>query len=173
MDFPIINNEMTKIFSSYKPNYPTAIARVQGNENNPSLRGEVLFYQLDDGVYIKAYFVGIPHTNSNGDPSKFHGFHIHEGGNCSVGTPENPFPYTGGHFNPANENKHPFHAGDLPPVLSANGVGILSTFTNSFRVIDIIEKSVVLHEGTDDFTSQPFGMAGTKIACGVIFPYHY
>ena len=68
---------------------------------------------------------------------------------------------------------HPFHAGDLPPILSANGIGILSVFTDAFRVVDIIERSIILHDGPDDFTSQPSGMSGNKIACGVIMPYHY
>lgn len=172
MEFPIINNDMTKIFSSYKPNYPTAIARIQGNADNPTIQGEILFYQLDDGVYIKAYIIGIPDVNSEGEPTRFHGFHIHERGDCSIGTSQEPFPSTGDHFNPDN-NKHPFHAGDLPPILSANGVGILSIFTNSFSVVDILERSIILHEDSDDFTSQPSGMSGTKIACGVILPYHY
>lgn len=172
MEFPIINNEMTRVFSSYRVDHPTAVARIQGNEDNPSIRGEVLFYQLNDGVYIKAYILGIPDTNSKGEPTKFHGFHIHERGNCSLGTSQAPFPLTGDHFNPDN-NEHPFHAGDLPPILSANGIGILSVFTTSFNVVDIIERSIILHDDPDDFTSQPSGMSGTKIACGVIKPYHY
>lgn len=172
MQFPIINTEMTKIFSSYKPNHPTAIARVQGNEQNSSIRGEVLFYQLDGGVYIRAYILGIPTTNSKGEPTKFHGFHIHEKGNCNLDMNNDSFSSTGGHFNPDN-NQHPLHAGDLPPILCANGIGVLSVFTDGFSVIDIIEKAIVIHEGPDDFTSQPSGMSGDKIACGVILPYHY
>lgn len=172
MEFPIINNDMTRVFSAYNSDYPTAIARIQGNKDNPSIKGEVLFYQLNDGVYIKAYIIGIPLTNSNGEPTRFHEFHIHEIGDCSTGTSKDPFPSTGEHFNPDNK-QHPFHVGDLPPILSANGIGILSTFTNSFRVIDIIERSIILHENPDDFTSQPSDMSGNKIACGVIFPYHY
>lgn len=172
MDLPTINNEMSKVFSSYRPKHPTAIAIIQGSEIAPSLMGEVLFYQLDNGVYIKAYIMGIPKTNSKGEPVKFHGFHIHENGNCSLGTANEPFPSTGEHFNP-NNNKHPFHAGDLPPILSSNGIGILSVFTDSFRVIDIIERSIIIHEGADDFSSQPSGMSGLKIGCGVILPYHY
>ena len=172
MDFPIINNEMTRVFSSYRQEYPTAIAIMTGSKNAPSLRGEVLFYQLDNGVYIKAYIIGIPETTSKGEPTKFHGFHIHERGDCSQGDASEPFPSTGNHFNPDN-NQHPFHAGDLPPILSANGVGILSVFTNAFTVIDIIERSIILHESPDDFKSQPSGMSGSKIACGVILPYHH
>lgn len=172
MELPIINNEMTNFFSSYRSDYPTAIAIIHGNKDNPSIRGEVLFYQLDDGVYIKAYIIGIPDTNSKGEPTKFHGFHIHERGDYTIDKSEDPFPSVGSHFNP-NNNIHPFHSGDLPPILSANGIGILSVFTNSFRVIDILERSIILHEDRDDFTSQPSGMSGKKIACGVILPYHY
>lgn len=172
MDLPVTNNEMTKLFSSYVSSHPTAIARIQGSDQYHSIRGEVLFYQLDQGVYIKAYILGLPDTDSNGQPTKFHGFHIHEIGNCTSSTSSDPFPGTGDHFNP-NNNDHPFHAGDLPPILSANGIGVLSVFTNSFRVIDIIERSIVIHEGPDDFTSQPAGMSGAKIACGVILPYFY
>ena len=172
MDFPVINNEMTKIFTSYNQQHPTAIAVMIGSNETPNIRGEVLFYQLNDGVYVKAYIMGIPEVNSSGQPTKFHGFHIHENGNCFQNVGDEPFPNTGNHFNPDNTN-HPFHAGDLPPILSANGIGILSFFTNNFRVVDIIERSIVLHENPDDFSSQPSGKSGKKIACGVIMPYHY
>ena len=45
--------------------------------------------------------------------------------------------------------------------LSANGIGILSTFTNRFTVDEVIGKSFILHQGYDDFTSQPAGNAGS------------
>ena len=67
--------------------------------------------------------------------------------------------------------EHPMHAGDLPPILSANGIGILSTFTNRFTVEEVIGKSFIIHSGYDDFTSQPAGNAGTRWACGVIDYY--
>lgn len=172
MELPIINNKMTRLFLSYRAEYPSAVAIINGSESTSSIRGEVLFYQLNDGVYIKAYITGIPDTNSKGEPTRFHGFHIHENGNCSQNNTNESFPYTGNHFNPTNAD-HPFHAGDLPPILSANGIGILSVFTDAFRVVDIIERSIILHDGPDDFTSQPSGMSGNKIACGVIMPYHY
>lgn len=172
MEFSCLNNEMTNIFSSYKPNHPTAIAILVGGPTAPDLKGDVLFYQLDDGVYIKAYIVGIPDINSKGEKTRFHGFHIHERGNCYPGTKEEPFPFVGGHFNPTNKD-HPFHAGDLPPVLACDGVGILSFFTNAFTVLNILERSIILHENRDDLTSQPSGDSGKKIACGFIRPYHY
>lgn len=172
MSFLCLNREMPDIFSSYTPNHPTAIARLKGGPNAPDLRGDVLFYQLDNGVYIKAYIVGIPMTNSKGEPTRFHGFHIHERGDCFVGSQDNQFPNTGNHYNP-NNLEHPFHAGDLPPILANDGIGILCFYTTSFTVRNIIERSIILHEGPDDFTSQPSGNSGSKIACGKIMPYFY
>lgn len=40
--------------------------------------------------------------------------------------------------------------------------------TDNFRVRDIIGKTVVIHSKADDFTSQPSGDSGSKIACGEI-----
>ena len=40
--------------------------------------------------------------------------------------------------------------------------------TDRFCVADVLNRTVVIHSGTDDFTTQPAGNAGAKIACGVI-----
>ena len=151
-------------------NHPDAYANILGSAENPTLQGTVKFYSAGDGTLVEAIIFGLPHDTLHS--SRFYGFHIHENGNCSQNNTNESFPYTGNHFNPTNAD-HPFHAGDLPPILSANGIGILSVFTDAFRVIDIIERSIILHDGPDDFTSQPSGMSGNKIACGVIMPYHY
>jgi Cu-Zn family superoxide dismutase len=37
-------------------------------------------------------------------------------------------------------------------------------------VRDILGKTVIIHGSPDDFTSQPAGNAGQKIACGEIRP---
>ena len=46
-------------------------------------------------------------------------------------------------------------------------------YTTYFTVADIINKSVVIHDRFDDFTTQPSGNSGLKIACGKIMPYNY
>ena len=33
---------------------------------------------------------------------------------------------------------------------------------------DILNKAVIIHADADDFTSQPSGAAGSRVACGVI-----
>lgn len=161
---------INKLFENYDPQSPDAFARIKGGKLAPCIEGDVFFYELKEGVYVKAFITGIPDINMQGEPVRFHGFHIHETGDCSIGTEENPFPKTGGHYNPSESN-HPFHAGDLPPILESDGVGILAFYTSYFTVRDIINKSVVIHEGVDDFTTQPSGDSGPKIACGRIIPY--
>ena len=40
--------------------------------------------------------------------------------------------------------------------------------TDRFTISDIIGRTVVIHKSPDDFTTQPSGNAGAKIACGEI-----
>ena len=78
-----------------------------------------------------------------------------------------PFAGAMSHYNPKG-CEHPYHAGDLPP-LFGNGGSALSLFlTNRFSVREITGKTVIIHDRPDDFTTQPSGNSGTKIACGVI-----
>jgi Cu-Zn family superoxide dismutase len=93
----------------------------------------------------------------------FYAFHIHEGGSCG----ENDFRGSGMHYNPTGA-AHPDHAGDLPPLLSHNGKARMSVLTGRFRVDEIIGTTVIIHANPDDFTTQPSGNPGEKLACGVI-----
>lgn len=71
------------------------------------------------------------------------------------------------HYNP-NNCLHPYHVGDLPPLIENNGYSYMSVFLNKFKVKDIIGKVIIIHDMPDDFTTQPSGNSGTKIACGII-----
>ena len=168
MDTSCPKYDIQKIFSAYNPSRPNAYAQIKGGPLVPCISGTIYLYQLGEGVYIKVYITGIP--NVNNQASSFHGLHIHEVGDCSIGNNNEPFTAAKSHYNPSNV-AHPMHAGDLPPILSANGIGILSTFTNRFTVDEVIGKSFILHAGYDDFTSQPAGNAGARWACGVIDYY--
>ena len=44
----------------------------------------------------------------------------------------------------------------------------MSVLINKFKIKDIIGKVIIIHDSPDDFTSQPSGNSGTKIACGKI-----
>ena len=63
------------------------------------------------------------------------------------------------------------YTGDLPPLLSNHGYAWMAFYDARFTVADIIGRSLIIHENRDDFTTQPAGDSGTKIACGVIEAY--
>lgn len=141
---------------------PAAIAEISGGELFPNLHGTVQFYNTNRGTIVAADVSGLP-PDMPPCNMKIFGFHIHEGFDCSGVNFEN----TGGHFNP-NGCTHPNHAGDLPPLFNADGKAFMIVLTNRFKVWDIIGRTIVIHSSPDDFTSQPSGNSGEKIACGVI-----
>lgn len=83
------------------------------------------------------------------------------------GNEEDAFAGAGGHYNP-ERGKHPYHAGDLLPLFANNGHAFSIFLTDNFFVEEVIGRTVIVHAGVDDFTSQPAGNAGSKIACGKI-----
>lgn len=137
---------------------PGAIAHMTGNAEMPCLYGTVKFYAAGNNVLVVADICGLPNS-----PTDIFALHIHEGKGCGS---EN-FAQTGGHYNPSNQ-PHPVHAGDLPPLFSCNGRAFLAVLTGRFCLRDVIGKTVVIHNGPDDFTTQPAGNSGNKIACGTI-----
>lgn len=144
---------------------PHAVAAVSGSEKYPDIRGEVAFFQTCDGVLVRALFGGLPSPKGACNSPVF-AFHIHAGGSCT-GTDTDPFADVNGHYNP-HGCPHPYHAGDLPPLFGAGGKAFSVCLTNRFTLSEIIGKTVIVHASPDDFTTQPAGNAGTKIACGVI-----
>lgn len=138
---------------------PGAVARVSGGSSAPCLFGTVKFYQMGKQVLVVTEVYGLPKSETG-----FFALHIHEGGSC-----KEEFSLTGSHYNPEN-NPHPMHAGDLPPLLSCEGRAFSAVLTDRFTIKEIIGRTAVIHEGPDDFASQPAGNAGQKIACGLISP---
>ncbi len=136
----------------------SAVAIMSGGKEAPFLFGKVKFHQKDNGVLVVADIGGLPKTQTG-----FFGFHIHSGSSCGG----DDFSDSGTHYNPENTH-HPLHAGDLPPLMSCGRVAHLEVLTDRFNVSEIIGKTVIIHSNPDDFTTQPSGSAGTKIACGVI-----
>lgn len=139
---------------------PAAVATLKGSAVYPDLKGVIRFYQMDAGVLVIAQVRNLPMQTDCGG---VFGFHIHEGTSCG----DDDFAQTMGHYNPKN-CKHPYHAGDLPPLFSNHGKAWMAVLTDRFSLQEIIGKTVVVHEQPDDFMSQPAGNSGRKIACGII-----
>ena len=144
---------------------PQAHCRLRGGFQNPKIQGEVLFYQTKYGVFVVADVMGLPTSEASCAENIF-AFHIHSGNECTL-KGETPFITAGGHYNP-DGCSHPNHRGDLPPLFEARGRAFFACLTDRFRCEEIIGRTLIIHEGKDDFTTDPSGNAGDRIACGVI-----
>ena len=107
-------------------------------------------------------------------PNSEHGFHIHDKGDCSAADAAS----AGGHYNPGGTAHGragiaPHHAGDLPS-LTADASGnvradvLFEGVTLAPGPQSIVGRSLVAHRDRDDYTSQPAGNSGPRVACGVI-----
>lgn len=133
---------------------------------NPTA-GSVSFTALEHGVRVAGEVHGL-------QPGTEHGFHIHEKGDC--GDNGNA---SGGHFNPSGGTHGKFaapgsHAGELPSLMAdAGGVARFSVDVHTLSLTDgaannVIGRALVVHRDRDDFTTQPAGNSGPRIACAVI-----
>lgn len=147
-------------------NKVNARAYFEKNDDN-DITGVVYFDSVQGGTMVTAHISGLPRFSRDGIPIGPHGFHIHVGGDCSRGTDKNPYPNTGGHYNPKNQ-PHGNHAGDFPVLFSNGGRAKIQFFTDKFYPGDVIGRSVVIHNSPDDYTTNPSGNSGKKLACAVI-----
>lgn len=109
-------------------------------------------------------------------PPGTHAFHLHETGSCSP-----DFTASGGHFNPRG-TAHGFfdpkgrHAGDLPNIhvpesgrLEIEYLADLTTLRDGEgALLDDDGAAIVVHQGADDYMTDPAGGGGDRIACAVI-----
>lgn len=111
-------------------------------------------------------------------PAGEHAVHLHENGDCGAAD----YSSAGGHWNPTGENHGkrgvpPFHKGDIANmIVGDDGRGTLNMVIDGWSIgggnnSNILNKAIIIHAGADDFTSQPSGDAGSRIACGVIKKY--
>lgn len=130
--------------------------------------GQLKLVPMGDGVHVTGEIGGLA-------PNSTHAFHIHEKGDCSAVDASS----AGGHFNPAAKphgrmTNPQHHAGDNDNLV-ANAEGVATVNAHFSGVVlgggganDVVGKAVVVHADPDDYTSQPAGNAGSRIACGVI-----
>ena len=137
------------------------------SESNVS--GTVTFVEKNGTVTMTAKMTGL----SEGE----HAIHIHEEADCT----SDDGTSAGGHWNPTAQPHGKwgadtgFHKGDIGNfTVGANGEGIVNFSTDQWCIgcgdenKDILGKAIIVHQGTDDFTSQPSGAAGSRISCGGI-----
>lgn len=129
-----------------------AKAHIKGGKSYPSIDGTVTFKETKNGVLVTAKINGLPQSKDS-CTGRFFGFHIHECTSCS-GNTNDEFSNAKSHLNPTN-CPHPFHMGDLPPLIENNGQAYMSVLINKFKIKDIMGKVVIIHDMPDDFTTQP------------------
>ncbi len=144
---------------------PKAMAVIKGSEKYESVTGSAKFFEVPEGVLVAVDVCGLP-SNMDRCDSPIFALHIHSGNSCT-GNMNDFFADAMQHYNPKDCN-HPFHAGDLPPIFGCDGYGFLITMTDRFFVDEIVGKTIIIHANLDDFTTQPSGNSGEKIACGEI-----
>ena len=137
------------------------------SKSNSKVTGNIVFKQEGEIVTM----VAIISELSEGT----HAIHLHEKADCSSDDGKS----SGGHWNPTAQPHgrwgatEGFHQGDIGNFeADANGNGSITFSTDKWCIgcgnetKDIIGKAIIVHEGTDDFTSQPSGAAGTRVSCG-------
>ena len=130
--------------------------------------GRLVLVPMGDGLHLRGEVGGLM-------PGSRHGFHIHEKGDCSAADASS----AGGHFNPtgqphgrAGQGAH--HAGDADNLVAdAKGVARVDAHLGGLSLgngaaTDVAGRAVIVHAAADDYTSQPSGNAGARVACGVI-----
>lgn len=146
---------------------PTAIATMN-SASSSTASGTASFTQTGDNmVRMSIEMTGL----TPGD----HALHLHEYGDCSAPDATS----AGGHWNPGGmshgkRGEGEFHAGDVIN-LTADAEGNVSWSEEiegwtigGDNSTNILGKGIIVHAEIDDFTTQPTGAAGGRVACGVI-----
>jgi Cu-Zn family superoxide dismutase len=142
-----------------------AVASLSPTQGN-SVRGLVMFHEMDGHLMVHAQLSGLK-------PGAEQGFHVHEIGSCASTDGSS----AGGHFNPGGQPHGPqgaaHHAGDLP-ALKADANGrvdqkfMLDGPTVAEGPASLVGRSLIVHAQADDYSTQPTGNSGARVACGVI-----
>jgi Cu-Zn family superoxide dismutase len=130
--------------------------------------GRLIVTSMAGGVHLRGEIGGLT-------PGSAHAIHIHEKGDCTAVDASS----AGGHFNPTNEphgkvGTPAHHAGDMDNIVAdAKGVAHVDAHASGpvlggGAANDAIGKAVIVHAAQDDYTSQPAGNAGARVACGII-----
>jgi len=135
-------------------------------KSDSDVSGEVSFVEKDGKVTMIANLSGL----SEGE----HAIHIHQTADCSAEDGSS----TGGHWNPTNEphgkwgDAKGYHKGDIGNFTAkADGTATIEFSTDQWCIgcdddtKNVVGKGLIVHQGVDDYTSQPSGAAGARISC--------
>ncbi|UQD56567.1 superoxide dismutase family protein [Flavobacterium sp. K5-23] len=138
------------------------------SKSNSKVSGTATFIEQNGKVSFTAKLSGLT--------PGVHAIHIHEKSDCTAADGSS----AGGHWNPTFKNHGKwgvgdYHKGDIGNFIAdKNGNGTISMTTDEWNIgsgdptKDILGKGLIVHQGTDDFTSQPSGNAGARVACSAI-----
>ena len=148
---------------------PKSVEILLEPKSESAVSGVVVFTEANGEVSMTARLSGL----SPGD----HAIHIHEKADCSSADGTS----SGGHWNPTSQPhgkwgaESGYHKGDIGNFTAdAEGNAEVKMNTSEWCLgcgdtnKDVMGKAVIVHQGTDDFTSQPSGAAGSRISCGGI-----
>ena len=158
----VVENNIEKVVSK------TVTLRLEPKSESTA-SGKAQFSEVDGGV---AFYMEL-----SGLTPGVHAVHIHEKSDCS--SPDGKS--TGGHWNPTM-SKHGkwgdaegFHKGDIGNLTAdENGNGKIKMETDEWCIgcdeenKNILGKAIIVHQGVDDYKTQPTGAAGGRVSCGGI-----
>ncbi|MBN08753.1 MAG: superoxide dismutase [Flavobacteriaceae bacterium] len=140
------------------------------SKNDSGTSGFASLSEKDGEVILEAHIMGL-------NPG-MHAIHIHEKADCSASDGKS----AGGHWNPTFQNHGAwgdkdsgFHRGDIGNFTAdSTGHGMVMFKTDLWclgcddPIKNLIDKSIIIHAGEDDFISQPSGAAGARVSCAGI-----
>ena len=138
------------------------------SKSNSNVTGTATFIEKMGKVTFMAKLSGLK--------PGIHAVHIHEKSDCTAADGSS----AGGHWNPTFK-KHgqwgvgEYHRGDIGNFIAdENGNGSITLNTDEWSIggedetKNIFGKGLIVHQGADDFVSQPAGNAGARVACSAI-----
>ena len=162
-----VENSDTKKITNPSDNDGKEVWVALSSKSGSSVTGNVIFEQKGNLVTMLATLSGLD--------AGTHAIHLHAESDCS----SDDGTSTGGHWNPTAQPhgkwgaSEGYHKGDIGNVTaSEDGRATLTKTTDEWCIgcgdetKDILGKAIIVHQGTDDFTSQPSGAAGTRVSCG-------
>ncbi len=147
-----------------------SLSMILSSKSGSEVTGTVTFTDNNGKISMEASLMGL----SEGE----HAIHIHEKADCTSDDGKS----SGGHWNPTFAphgkwgDEAGYHRGDIGNfTVKADGLAVVKFDAGDSWCLgcddetkNIVGKAIVVHQGVDDYTSQPSGAAGARVSCGGI-----